>query len=80
MKTIIKDSERITKEMVYENLTNASKLSMEEENEWLDILSAILNDEAVYNLTTNKGDFLLFVKGEAITNTTKKINKKKITT
>jgi len=76
MKTQIIDSEPITKEMVIKELTySVCDLTKEEVNEYLDILSAIDSGELVYNLKTNKGEYLLFVRGDAITNTKPKYKK-----
>jgi hypothetical protein len=79
MKTEIIDSQEITREMIIYELTYPlSNLSNEEVDEYLDILSAIDNGESVYNLVTNNGEYLLFVKGDAITDTKcKKCNCKK---
>jgi hypothetical protein len=75
MSTEILKSEEITKEMAINELSFASILTEAEVNEYLDILSAINNGESVFNLTTNKGEYLLFVKGEAIKDTKPKYKK-----
>ena len=73
MKTEIIDSQLITKEEVINELTySVCDLTREEINEYLDILCAINDGETVYNLTTNKGEYLLFIKGAAIKNTKEK--------
>jgi hypothetical protein len=79
MKTEIIDSQEITrKQVIYELTYPMCELTKEEVDEYLDILSAIDNGESVYNLITNKGEYLLFVKGNSITDTKcKKCNCKK---
>lgn len=70
MKTEIINSELITKEEIIEQLTYcACELTKDEINECLDIICAIDNGETVYNLTTNKGEYLLFIKGNSIKDT-----------
>lgn len=76
MKTEILSSEEITKDMALKELSYASILTQEEVDEYLDIISAINDGQSVYNLVTNKGEYLLYVKGEAIKDT--KIKYKKI--
>ena len=73
MKTEILNSEEITKEMALEELSHKEFMSKEEIDEYLDILTAINEGQAVYNLITNKGEYLLFVDSKAINNTTKKL-------
>lgn len=75
MKTEILNSERITKDMVLNEL-NTSKLSKDEVDEYLDIICAINKGNFVYNVTTNIGEYLFFVKGLVIKNTKEKYNKK----
>lgn len=77
METEILRSEEITKEMALTELSFATILTHAEIDEYLDILSAISNGESVFNLTTNKGEYLLFVKGEAIKDTKPKCKKSK---
>jgi len=75
-KTEIISSEPIIREVVIQELTHCACLTKDEINEYLDILSALDNGELVYNLTTNKGEYLLYVKGDAITNTKEKYKKR----
>lgn len=77
MKTEIIDSELITKEMAIRELSGClCELSREEVDEYLDILCAINNGLLVYNLTTNKGEYLLFIKGNSIKDTKTKCKRK----
>lgn len=63
MKIKIIDSELIEKEDVINELSHCCfELSKEEIDECLDIIYAIDNGEFVYNIKTNHGDYLLFVK------------------
>lgn len=59
--------------MVLDKLNNS--LSKEEIDEYLDIISAINEGQSVFNLITNKGEYLLYVKGDAIKNTKEKYKK-----
>ena len=72
MKTKILNSEEITKEMAINSLHDSNDLSQEERDEFLDIISAINDGQFVYNLTTNKGEYLLFIDGDSIKNTKEK--------
>ena len=65
MKTEIITSEQITKELVVKELTHSVvNLTRDEINEYLDILTAINNDEVVFSIKTNKGEYLLYIKKE----------------
>lgn len=64
-------SELITKDMAMKELSN-SELTQDEINEYLDIISAINEGQQVFNISTNRGDYLFFIKGDAIKNTTKR--------
>lgn len=64
-------SELITKDMVMKELSN-SELTQDEINEYLDIISAINEGQQVFNISTNRGDYLFYIKGDAIKNTTKR--------
>ena len=75
MKTEILNSELITKEMVVNELTFSGDLSKEEIDEYLDILCAMNCGDSVYNLTTNKGEYLLYIRGGAIRDTKEKYKK-----
>lgn len=75
METEILKSEEITKEIAVKELSMAYALNQAEINEYLDIISAINNGEKVFNLTTNKGEYLLYVRGDAITDTKTKYKK-----
>jgi hypothetical protein len=70
MKTEILSTEEITKDMALNELTE-SDLSQEETDEYLDIIVAINNGQRVYNLTTNNGDYLLFIEKDTILKDTK---------
>lgn len=72
MKIELLNSELITKEMAMNELNN-SELSKEEIDEYLDIITAINEGQSVYNITTNHGDYLFFIKCDAIKNTIKRI-------
>ena len=72
MKVELLNSELITKEKALDELNN-SELSKDEIDEYLDIITAINDGQTVYNIITNQGDYLFFIKGEAIKNTTKRI-------
>lgn len=72
MKIELLNSELITKEMAMNELNNL-ELSKEEIDEYLDIITAINEGQSVYNITTNHGDYLFFIKSEAIKNTIKRI-------
>ena len=74
MKTEILNSEEITKEIALNELYNTN-LSKEEVNEYLDILTALNSGMLVYNILTNKGEYLLFVEGKAIKDTREKTKK-----
>ena len=69
---LILNSEKITKEIIIKELS-LLKLSQEETDERLDIISAINDGQKVYNVTTDNGDYLFFIKGEAIKDTRKKV-------
>lgn len=58
-KTKILSIEEITKEMALIEIS-ASDLSHEEIDEYLEIIFALNHGQQVYNLTTNKGDYLLY--------------------
>ena len=75
MKTKILNSKEITKKIALNELSYASILHQDEINEYLDIISAINNDEIVYNITTNKGEYLLFIKGDSVVDTKEKYKK-----
>jgi len=76
MKTEIINSEQITKEIVIEELTySVCDLTKEEVDEYLDILCAINMGDSVYNLTTNKGEYLLYIRNDAVRDTRKKYKK-----
>jgi hypothetical protein len=64
MKTEILSTDEITKEMALNELST-SDLSQEETDEYLDIIVAINGGQRVYNLTTNNGDYLLFIEKDA---------------
>lgn len=66
MKTEILSTEEITKEMALDELSSSKDLTQEETDEYLDIIAAINNGQRVYNLITNKGDYLLYIDKEAI--------------
>lgn len=69
MKTKIIGSEEITKDMALKELSNSNLLSKEEINEYLEIIIAINDNQQVFNITTNTGEYLMFVKGNAIKDT-----------
>jgi hypothetical protein len=66
MKMKILSSEKITKKIVYKELSCSTILTKEETNEYLDIISAINNGESVYNLITNKGEYLFYIKNDKV--------------
>jgi len=70
MKTEILNTEEITKDMAVNELS-ISDLSQEETDEYLDIIFAINNGQRVYNLSTNKGDYLLFIEKDVVIKNTK---------
>lgn len=72
MSVEILNSEEITKEMAMNELYN-STLSQDEKDEYLDIISAINDGQVVYNIETDQGDYLFFIKGETIKDTKKKL-------
>ena len=72
MKTEVISSEKITKEMAIRELRNTF-LTQEEIDEYLDILNAINDGKAVFNLVTNIGEYLLIIDGNAIKDTRKKV-------
>jgi hypothetical protein len=74
LKTEILKSEEITKDMAINELSTYV-LNQSEINEYLDIISAINKGEKVFNLTTNKGEYLLYIKNDAITDTKTKSKK-----
>lgn len=74
MKTKIIGSEEITKDMALKELSNSNLLSKEEINEYLEIIIAINDNQQVFNITTNTGEYLMFVKGNAIKDTKERIN------
>ena len=65
MKTEILATDEITKDMALNELYT-SELSQEETDEYLDIIVAINGGQRVYNLTTNKGDYLLFIEKDVV--------------
>lgn len=67
MKTEVLKSELIIKDTILNKLDN-KLLSQDEIDECLDIISAINDEQEVFNLTTNTGEFLLYVKGDVIKN------------
>ena len=71
-KTEVLKSEEITKEMALKELSKSCELSKEEIDEYLEIITAINEGQVVYNLTTTKGEYLLYVKNDAIKDTKKK--------
>lgn len=75
MKTEILSSEEITKEMAINELYN-SKLSKDEIDEYLEIMIAINDGQQVFNFITNKGEYLMFVKGDVVRDTKIKISDK----
>lgn len=76
MKTIIINTEEITKSIVVKELTESvNDLTKEEIDEYLDILCAINCGESVYNLITNKGEYLLYIRGDAVRDTKEKHKK-----
>ncbi len=60
VKTEILGTYEITKEMVLDEIS-ATDLSQEAIDEYLEIIFAINNEQRVYCLITNKGDFLLYI-------------------
>lgn len=66
MKTEIIGSEEITKDMALRELSKSKLLSKDEINEYLEIIIAINDNQQVFNITTNTGEYLMFVKGDAI--------------
>ncbi len=74
MKTEILSSEEITKDMALKELSKSNLLSKEEINEYLEIIIAINDNQQVFNITTNKGEYLMFVKGDAIKDTREEEN------
>ncbi|MCK9415840.1 hypothetical protein M0Q97_04200 [Candidatus Dojkabacteria bacterium] len=66
MKTEILSTEEITKDMALDELSLSKDLTQEETDEYLDIIAAINNGQRVYNLSTTKGDYLLYIDKEAI--------------
>ena len=71
-KTEIIKSEEITKEMALQELSKCSQLSKDEIDKYLEIISAINEGQFVYNLTTTKGEYLLYVKRDAVKDTKKR--------
>ncbi len=72
MKTEILNSEEITKENAIFELSQSEFLSKDEIDEYLEIITAINDGQKVYNLITNKGEYLLFVQGNSVKNTMNK--------
>lgn len=60
MKSIILGSEQITKDSILEQF-KLPDLSKDEIDEYLDIITAINNGQLVYNISTNNGDYLIFI-------------------
>jgi hypothetical protein len=71
-KTEVLKSEEITKDMALKELSKSCRLSKEEIDEYLEIITAINEGQAVYNLTTTKGEYLLYVKNDSVKDTRKK--------
>lgn len=67
--TQILNSEKITKEMAIQELYVSKKLSQSEIDEFLDIISAINSGQSVYNVTTDNGNYLFFIKGDVVKDT-----------
>jgi len=72
MKTEILNSQEITKDIALTELSNIN-LSKDEVDEYLDIITAINDNQKVFNVTTNKGKYLLYIKEDTIKNTKNKI-------
>ena len=66
MKTKIIKTEKITKEMALKELSNSCRLSKEEIDEYLEIITAINEGHIVYSITTNKGEYLMYAKNDTI--------------
>ncbi len=60
MKPEILGFEKISKYIAIKELCTC-KLSKEEVDEYLDIISAINGGQTVYNLITNNGEYLLYI-------------------
>ena len=71
-KTEIFKTEQITKEMALKELSKSYRLSKEEIDEYLEIITAINDGQTVYNLITNNGEYLLYAKNDIVKDTKKK--------
>lgn len=71
-------AEEITKEIVVQELSNPTNLSQDEIDEYLEIIIAINDKNQVFNILTNKGEFLMYIKGENINNTKSRSKNKDI--
>jgi len=56
-------SEEITKDIALKEIKN-SKLSKDEIDEYLDIINAINKGQFVYNVSTEEGDYLIYIEKE----------------
>lgn len=56
-------SEEITKDIALKEIKN-SKLSKDEIDEYLDIINAINKGQIVYNVSTEEGDYLIYIEKE----------------
>ena len=62
-------SEEITKDVAVRELSYSCNLSQDEVDEYLEIIIAINDNQQVFNISTNKGDFLMYINGDEIKNT-----------
>jgi len=60
MKVRILELSQITKEIVTSKLSEKN-LDLDMIDEYLDILSAINNNQSVYNISTTEGDYILII-------------------
>lgn len=71
-------AEEITKEIAVKELSNPTNLSQDEIDEYLEIIIAINDNNQVFNILTNKGEFLMYIKDEDINNTKSRSKNKDI--
>lgn len=71
-------AEEITKEIAVKELSNPTNLSQDEIDEYLEIIIAINDNNQVFNILTNKGEFLMYIKDEDINDTKSRSKNKDI--
>lgn len=52
---------QITKQMAIDKLKSPDDLEFEQIDEYLDVISAVNNEQLVYNISTSNGDYILFI-------------------